>query len=1555
MVERRRAANPMRSGRVSKLDRGRVTPTGGRPAEQTATGALVDLQASIGNRGVGRLLGPRATRPLGFRPRLQRKVDSTEDPLFNLGLRVAQLAFAIDQQQISTNWAGFPIGRKIDYEKVVAALEDLTPSQARRVVDAYGHTHGSLEFGLFGVGTTLKAPQVKHLRVLLEGTVSEPAEADPWGDGTLIQSPDDLRTHARADAAKIDLLLADADDNADKREQLMLMLRRPAQERDALERAYLGVFFVELPVALAAKLSKAHNLRAQSLLSGNFAGADAVAIEEKRKAIAEIDDKLEDLEGGKDLLDPLGIIDMDQVPAVGPVAKLLRAQRAELVGGIDSILETTRAEVRAEQAELGAKPDEANEAVRTRISAIMLMGDPKNTLADRLRKTLGDEADFVVDFSLADPAEAAARRLLRANSGKPRSADLTAELRKLRQSAESEVAAEIKALAVRVSKMPISKTEQGTIVTALLTSQQERVSKRADSLMQQLGENYNSIRGNARSLTDIMSSGSDTDQELAKTLRATKGELSDVDELVFATTGGNKDIETVKRVLKRVQPSNLDAVNREYMRRTHKHLRDVVPSSDRVEALGALRQRDDKGADEFQTIQAIRWQRQNAKVEAGLTGWIKTGSEADTILTTTLQEAEQLYLEIVRLRSRPDLRAEYEAARVKLQHIYDQMNFVRHGYDSSVAELRESLTFVVNLALDVAITVFFPPGKIVQLAASLAKNIAVNAIDKGDQYNASMFGDDLLNGLLSMGGGELGAAAFRTGLGGVKGMVAKSLVSEAGKRGVQISSELKMLAAAGSWAGENVASTVGGQVATGGPISIEGIADGLKSGLATHTAVKGTRKALNQDRNNFEKANHGGAVDTSTGAGGRGGTQSHDAGATTSHPVTVGGSGANGGGGAKPKQAPRHGYAEIITQAGGWAKAVEGKHGSELAAHRKALAWHLKERGGSPSKSASTERGSDIDVSFPDGKSMIAAREWLDSYQPGWQHFSIGLMVDAGRLNVHKAEHVSLGDTTAGKAQAERIDAKTDSYILARDLRNGRSVDVEARLKALPEDQRIAVEAFAALKPADRRAQHDSALLEADIFIERMRAEMDPVKKAELAEQATLAQRFANSMTDDAYISGATTDAYVKPGEVSMPHKAGADPTAKTRKATPLEMLRQATPRERQQVLREQVSFLRHLLAEFNGDAAMMMRDYRAMKYLGRALDAVQASGVHDPAIPYLRGLTDLVYKVDRSAHSGDAPQGATRGKKANEASVRYNDADATSTAHKMTDNQLNAFALDSLSIFNGLMKRTDTGGIELAAKPHAGTNPQDPHSTDQLRDAGKRAKQEHPENWSAEPGILKSAKTKDGEHEAKINESGEMLLCSECDLALRRYARELEADAKSGGTAKTDIETIKTVLEPAIASGNAAAVETALHQLIMLEEPLRKKRRTELSQDPSGAGRPRANEGEAGLHLEDLLGYEINLLDDAARKRFPGRAIEGDFIDPRTNITYDAMRPLQSWFGPSFAEPLETHMYKGGVDRTFLDLSNLTTAQVADVRRMVAAITARRGPASARIVYFPR
>ena len=52
------------------------------------------------------------------------------------------------------------------------------------------------------------------------------------------------------------------------------------------------------------------------------------------------------------------------------------------------------------------------------------------------------------------------------------------------------------------------------------------------------------------------------------------------------------------------------------------------------------------------------------------------------------------------------------------------------------------------------------------------------------------------------------------------------------------------------------------------------------------------------------------------------------------------------------------------------------------------------------------------------------------------------------------------------------------------------------------------------------------------------------------------------------------------------------------------------------------------------------------MKYLGRALDAIEASGRVRRTVDYLRGLSDLVYKVDRTAHSGDPPDHPVRGKK---------------------------------------------------------------------------------------------------------------------------------------------------------------------------------------------------------------------------------------------------------------------------------------------------------------------
>jgi hypothetical protein len=243
------------------------------------------------------------------------------------------------------------------------------------------------------------------------------------------------------------------------------------------------------------------------------------------------------------------------------------------------------------------------------------------------------------------------------------------------------------------------------------------------------------------------------------------------------------------------------------------------------------------------------------------------------------------------------------------------------------------------------------------------------------------------------------------------------------------------------------------------------------------------------------------------------------------------------------------------------------------------------------------------------------------------------------------------------------------------------------------------------------------------------------------------------------------------------------------------------------------------------------------------------------------------------------------------------------------------------------------------------------------LKNAEKAHRQE-PGKWSSEPGVLKSARTKDGQHTVKVTESGRLVVCSVCDDAARRYAGELELDAKAGGTAKAELQKIHDELEPAIARRNEVVVEKALQDLVALEERLRNRRRTALSQDPGGSNRPSANEGEAGLHLEDLLRDEVQVLDKATKDRLRK---EGDFWHPRSGLSYDAVRPLASWLNtPERWARLENsildHLYrKTAVDRTFIDLTGVNAPQAQQIRVMVKRMAKQHGTPRAPVVWFPK
>ena len=264
------------------------------------------LQRQAGNQAVARMLGARAA------PRAVARVTQTAvltavgsgggsdagppgaltadpDADFNPWSIVHDLRRAIDQAEIS-EWdpeskVMRPTKRKVDAGLVMRVLDGLTADQVARVKRIYEtQEKTTLENDLFEGGqsnaqSSLKPDQRARIKVLLEGT------AQKAGGGA---------SENRLEALAIELheLLAGSLDEA-KRERVMTIHRRPAAENSAIEAAYERRYQHGIDEDQSRKLGALHYNRAVQLRMGNVAKADALAIEEKRRKLDELQEKRE--------------------------------------------------------------------------------------------------------------------------------------------------------------------------------------------------------------------------------------------------------------------------------------------------------------------------------------------------------------------------------------------------------------------------------------------------------------------------------------------------------------------------------------------------------------------------------------------------------------------------------------------------------------------------------------------------------------------------------------------------------------------------------------------------------------------------------------------------------------------------------------------------------------------------------------------------------------------------------------------------------------------------------------------------------------------------------------------------------------------------------------------------------------------------------------------------------------------------------------------------------------------------------------------------------------
>ena len=207
------------------------------------------------------------------------------------------------------------------------------------------------------------------------------------------------------------------------------------------------------------------------------------------------------------------------------------------------------------------------------------------------------------------------------------------------------------------------------------------------------------------------------------------------------------------------------------------------------------------------------------------------------------------------------------------------------------------------------------------------------------------------------------------------------------------------------------------------------------------------------------------------------------------------------------------------------------------------------------------------------------------------------------------------------------------------------------------------------------------------------------------------------------------------------------------------------------------------------------------------------------------------------------------------------------------------------------------------------------------------------------EVGVLKSAATKSGDHVVKITESGKVRVCSyPCAWLESRYVKELADDP----ALKADLDRINTLVDDAVARKDEAAVSSALQEAVDLEDKLRAKRRPLLEWDPDSK-RAIAHQGVAGEHLENILGRQLEPFDSKVH----GKTKAGDFIDPRTGHTYDALGPppAAKFKLAEFEASFVGHLRKSGVTFVFVDLSSLSGQQLKDARAMIKRVFAGHSP----------
>ena len=284
-----------------------------------------------------------------------------------------------------------------------------------------------------------------------------------------------------------------------------------------------------------------------------------------------------------------------------------------------------------------------------------------------------------------------------------------------------------------------------------------------------------------------------------------------------------------------------------------------------------------------------------------------------------------------------------------------------------------------------------------------------------------------------------------------------------------------------------------------------------------------------------------------------------------------------------------------------------------LADRRQKLAEQIRDKfGADPTGKPSSEPESDIDlnVSGADaGMKAVQIRMHLDSTHPGWERrFRMGVMVEAARTG-------RLADAIKQLPPALRQDVARRQVLAAEAMyvmRQARAAPTpEARSAELDKigdpTLRAEAERLASLDPAAARGERDRLLIESDRKFAALDENASPAERAKQIEEAQKAQMWANGLDAEAYVSSGAIQSIV--------------------------LDRKLQPAQAYEAVIDQVSMIQHQAADAGGMYSAMRR-YETFKYIKRICDHLQAAGVKDPRIGFLRNHAELVYNVERQAVS---------------------------------------------------------------------------------------------------------------------------------------------------------------------------------------------------------------------------------------------------------------------------------------------------------------------------------